>query len=51
MSLIYREPYGTVYGVIVWNVVAFDFNAKNYINRMLFYVEFKNVKINCSQAL
>ena len=46
MNPIYREHYGTVYGVIVWNVVAFDFNAKNYINRMLFYVEFKNVKIN-----
>ena len=51
MSLIYREPYVIVYGVIVWNVVAFDFNAKNYISRMLFYVEFKNVKISCSQAL
>ena len=51
MNLIYRKPYGTVYWVIVCNVEAFDFNAKNYINRMLFYVEFKNVKINCSQAL
>ena len=51
MNLIYRELYGTVNGVIVWNVVAFDFNAKKYINRMFFYVEFKNVKINCSQAL